>query len=44
MCEMEVVTWFLMLVSNTTIVEKGLEDTLNMTSSKFFMCFLTFIR
>ena len=44
MCEIEVVTWFLMLVSDITIVEEGLEDTLNMTSSKFFICFLTFIR
>ena len=43
-CEIEVVTWFLMLVSDTTIVEKGLEDTLNITSSKFFICFLIFIR
>ena len=41
---MELVTWFLMLASDTTIVEKGLEDALNMTSSKFFICFLTFIR
>ena len=44
MCEIEVVTWFLMLVSDTTIVKEGLEDTLNVTSSKFFMCFLIFIR
>ena len=44
MCKMEVATWFLMLVSDTTIVEKGLEYTLNMTSFKFFMCFLTFVR
>ena len=44
MCEMEVATWFLMLVSNTTIVEKGLENALNVTSSKFFICFLIFVR
>ena len=44
MCEIEVVTWFLMLVSDTTIVKEGLEDTLNVTSSKFFICFLIFIR
>jgi len=43
-CEMEVVTWFLMLASDITIVEKRLEDTLNVTSSKFFICFLTFVR
>ena len=41
---MEVATWFLMLVSDTTIVEKRLDDALNMILSKFFMCFLTFIR
>ena len=41
---MELVTWFLMLASDITIVEKGLEDALNMTSFKFFICFLTFIR
>ena len=41
---MEVATWFLMLVSDTTIVEKRLDDALNMILSKFFMCFLTFVR
>ena len=44
MYEIEVVTWFLMLASNTTIVEKELENALNMTSSKFFIYSLTFIR
>ena len=44
MCKMEVATWFLMLASNTTIVEKELEDALNVTSSKFFICFLMFVR
>ena len=43
-CEMEVATWFLMLASDTTIVEKELEHILNVTSSKFFICFLMFIR
>ena len=44
MCKMEVVTWFLMLASDTTIVKEGLENVLNVTLSKFFICFLTFIR
>ena len=43
-CTMEVATWFLMLASDTTIVEKELEHILNVTSSKFFICFLMFIR
>ena len=43
-CKMEVATWFLMLASDTTIVEKELEHILNVTSSKFFICFLMFIR
>ena len=42
MCEMEVATWFLILVSNTTMDEKGSEDALSMVSSKFSICFLTF--
>jgi len=39
MCEMDVATWFLILVSNTMIVEKGLDDALNAISSKFFCAF-----
>ena len=42
MCEMEVVTWFLILVSDTTINQKGSEDALSVISSKFSMCFSTF--
>ena len=39
-CEIEVVTWFLILTSNMTMDEKGSEDALSMISSKFFICFL----
>ena len=42
MCKMEVVTWFLILASNTTMDKKGSEDALSIISSKFSMCFSTF--
>ena len=42
MCEMEVVTRFLILASDMTMDEKGSENALSVISSKFSMCFLTF--
>jgi len=41
MWEIDVVTWFLMLVSDTTIVEVGLDEALSTISSSFSICFLT---
>ena len=37
---MDVATWFLILISNTIIVEKGSEDALSVISSNFLKCFL----
>ena len=42
MCEMEVVTWFLILTSDMTMDKKGSEDALSMISSKFSICFSMF--
>ena len=39
MCDIEVATWFLILVSNITIVDEGLDDALNVILSNFSMCF-----
>ena len=39
--EIDVATWFLILVSNTTVVEEGLDNALNTISSKFSICFIT---
>ena len=39
MCNIEVATWFLILASDTTIVDEGLDDTLNLILSNFSMCF-----
>ena len=36
------VTWFLMLASNTTIEGEGFDNALNVMSSRFLMWFLTF--
>jgi len=41
MWEIDVVMWFLMLVSDTTIVEVGLDEALSTISSSFSICFLT---
>ena len=41
MCEMDVVTWFLILASDMTMVENGSEDALSMISSNFSKYFLT---
>ena len=38
--EINVVTWFMILVSDTTIVEKGLDEALSTISSNFSICFL----
>jgi len=41
-CEINVVIWFLILVSEMMIAEKGLDDTLNTLSSNFSIFFLMF--
>jgi len=38
----DMATWFLILASDTTIEDEGLEDTLNVMSSRFLMWFLIF--
>ena len=38
--EINMVTYFLMLVSDTTIVEVGLNEALSIISSSFSICFL----
>ena len=38
--EIKVVTWYLILASDTMIVEERLNDALNVISSKFSICFL----
>ena len=42
MCNMDIATWFFMLVSDTMMDEKGLEEALIVISSKFSMCFWMF--
>ena len=42
MCDIDVVTWFLILVSDTTMEEEGFDDTLNIILSRFFIWFLIF--
>ena len=39
-CEIKVVTWFLILASDTMIVNKGLDDVLSTILSNFSTCFL----
>ena len=39
-CEIKVVMWFLILVSDTMIVDKGLDDALSAISFNFSICFL----
>ena len=41
MWEINVVTWFLILASDTTIVKEGLDDVLSTMSSNFSIYFLT---
>ena len=41
-CEMDIVIWFLILVSETIIKEDIFKDALNIVLSNFFMCFLIF--
>jgi len=41
MWEIDVAMWFLMLASDTMIVEVGLDDALSAISSSFLICFLT---
>jgi len=41
MWEINVAMWFLMLASDTMIVEVGLDDALSTISSSFSICFLT---
>ena len=36
MCNIDVATWFLMLVLDTTIKEEGFDDALNVMSLRFF--------
>lgn len=36
-CDIKVATWFLILVSETTIEEKEFDNALNVISSRFFM-------
>ena len=40
--EINMVTWFLILASETTITEEGLNDALNTLLSNFLICFLIF--
>ena len=42
MCEIDVATWFLILVSDTTMEEKEFDNALNTISSNFSMCLLVF--
>ena len=39
-CDIKVAIWFLILASDTMIVDKGLDDTLNTISSNFSIYFL----
>jgi len=41
MWEINVAIWFLMLVSDTTIVEEELDEALSTISFSFLICFLT---
>ena len=41
MWEIDVAMWFLMLASDTMIVEVGLDDALSAISSSLSICFLT---
>ena len=42
MCDIEVATWFLILVSEITTEEKGLEETLKVILLRFLIWFLMF--
>jgi len=42
MYEIDVVMWFLILVSDITMKEEGFDDVLNAISSSFSMCLLIF--
>jgi len=41
-CDIDMATWFLILVLNTTIEDEGFDDALNVMSLRFLMWFLTF--
>ena len=42
MCKIDVATWFLILVLDTTMEEEGFDNAPNAISSKFLICFLIF--
>jgi len=41
MCEMDIATWFLMLISNMTMAKEGLEEAVRMMSLRFLIWILT---